>query len=888
MAQTGKRREKYIHTMVNRGRGGLWEEWRVEERFAAMLDSDALRRVVKGLPYLLLCAVAAQGQLAGGTSPFAPAVVTAVLMSGGKAGWAAAGGMIGAVIAGEPGVLLTCALLYVLKVCMKQAGLRANDLTCIAVLGLSMGVVPQLYAADAYERLMALLGAAAAMVLAKMMAPALRLRLKERELLCAEEWIGLALLAASVPVGLQHVALWGARPAYAALMLVSLSAGYVGGAGAGAAAGGLAGLMMGLAQQGAAFLPCGLVMMGLLSGLFGRLGKAWAAAAVPLAGMLAVAMDADFLSWGRAAELCAAVVVFLCIKESVWKRLRGYADKEARLRSDAEWTQGAMREALCGRLKEYAALYGRMARRVGTGGGQYTAVSSALGSMAQELGQAMQSLPELAAETARAMDAAGIKVEQVQAYREGEKMGMRLRLPCQRRDGLCDGRILQAASRAAGVTLRVRPTGFCPKDGLCTLELEAVSRYELSVGYATSAQADGQPCGDTVTAVQLPQGRYPSCVLHLTMPYDMVDVNVHPNKLECRFQDESALHAAIEAIVRDAFAEKSPLDNPTVMQIAPQKPVQAAPVTVAKAPSVERLKAPTVPVKIQPAVQPEQHTVNPEESVKPTAPMTAETVKPVMAPVQTMKPLKPMQPSSPVKTTKLHEPPAAVQAFMQSYQKIPPAYDVAKTAAANTPPKADAPTFLPESSKPMKIIGTAFNSYILVEYDSNLLLIDQQGVHERLQFDRMMKAYGTLNCSQELLIPLIVPATRREQQLLETHQEMLQNIGLTVESFGETEVSIRSIPMILGQPQAGDFLREILDQLEGERGVVSMEKRRAAIVALASKKAVRSGEKLNDTDIRELVVRMVEQKITPASPRGTPLIVALSHSDIDRRFRRPQ
>jgi len=562
MAQTGKRREKYIHTMVNRGRGGLWEEWRVEERFAAMLDSDALRRVVKGLPYLLLCAVAAQGQLAGGTSPFAPAVVTAVLMSGGKAGWAAAGGMIGAVIAGEPGVLLTCALLYVLKVCMKQAGLRANDLTCIAVLGLSMGVVPQLYAADAYERLMALLGAAAAMVLAKMMAPALRLRLKERELLCAEEWIGLALLAASVPVGLQHVALWGARPAYAALMLVSLSAGYVGGAGAGAAAGGLAGLMMGLAQQGAAFLPCGLVMMGLLSGLFGRLGKAWAAAAVPLAGMLAVAMDADFLSWGRAAELCAAVVVFLCIKESVWKRLRGYADKEARLRSDAEWTQGAMREALCGRLKEYAALYGRMARRVGTGGGQYTAVSSALGSMAQELGQAMQSLPELAAETARAMDAAGIKVEQVQAYREGEKMGMRLRLPCQRRDGLCDGRILQAASRAAGVTLRVRPTGFCPKDGLCTLELEAVSRYELSVGYATSAQADGQPCGDTVTAVQLPQGRYFLALADgmghgaAAQAESRSAVELMEDFLMARFEPEAALHGVNEMLLKNSCAER--------------------------------------------------------------------------------------------------------------------------------------------------------------------------------------------------------------------------------------------------------------------------------------------------------------------------------------------
>ena len=395
----------------------------------------------------------------------------------------------------------------------------------------------------------------------------------------------------------------------------------------------------------------------------------------------------------------------------------------------------------------------------------------------------------------------------------------------------------------------------------------------------------------------LMQGRYPSCVLHLTMPFEMVDVNVHPNKLECRFQDENALYAAIEAIVRDAFVEKSPLEQPAVMQIVPQKPVQTAPVTVVKAAAVENAKAqvPT-PAKAETAAtapkdnpqQQVQSFVKPAEPDKPVQPEKKEPEKLVPRPVPAMKPLKPLQPQRPAAQSKLHEPPAAVQAFMQSYQKIPPAYDVAKAAAAGNPPKVDTPSFLPESAKPMKLIGTAFNSYILVEYDNNLLLIDQQGVHERLQFDRMMKAFGTQNCSQELLIPLIVPATRREQQLLETHQEMLQNIGLTVESFGETEVSIRSIPMILGQPQAGDFLREILDQLEGERGVISMEKRRAAIVALASKKAVRSGERLNEADIRELVVRMVEQRITPTSPRGTPLIVALSHADIDRRFRRPQ
>jgi DNA mismatch repair ATPase MutL len=142
--------------------------------------------------------------------------------------------------------------------------------------------------------------------------------------------------------------------------------------------------------------------------------------------------------------------------------------------------------------------------------------------------------------------------------------------------------------------------------------------------------------------------------------------------------------------------------------------------------------------------------------------------------------------------------------------------------------------------KPLHIIGTAFNSYILVEYEEHLLLIDQQGVHERLLFDRMMKALDTQTCTQELIVPMIVPATRREQQLLEANQALLKSIGLSVESFGETEVSIRSIPMILGQPQAGTLLREILDQLEGERGTISLEKRRAGIVALACRKAVKS------------------------------------------------
>ena len=222
-------------------------------------------------------------------------------------------------------------------------------------------------------------------------------------------------------------------------------------------------------------------------------------------------------------------------------------------------------------------------------------------------------------------------------------------------------------------------------------------------------------------------------------------------------------------------------------------------------------------------------------------------------------------------------------ALAQHYnaEPAPPPANLLKPTASLVSPIPVQQTILPNEQTNMRMIGTLFDSYILVEYADNLMLIDQQAVHERVMFDRMMKALDQHRCGQEMLVPMIVSLTRREQQLLDEHARELADIGLVVEPFGENEVSIRSIPMILGQPQAAGLL-------ENERGVVSLEKRRAAILALACKRSVRSGERLNDADIRELVSRVADKRVIPASPRGTPLVVALNKTDIDRRFRRMQ
>ena len=386
-------------------------------------------------------------------------------------------------------------------------------------------------------------------------------------------------------------------------------------------------------------------------------------------------------------------------------------------------------------------------------------------------------------------------------------------------------------------------------------------------------------------------GKYPTCVLHLTMPFESVDVNVHPNKLEVRFQNEQAVAEAVEAIVRDALVEKSALEKPEVMRLVPDQP-QQPPINVVKQAQVTAQtdrKSEAAPVKIAAA------PVVPQPVSKPAA------VQPVPAFSQVQKPAaerKTVPPVTPVRTPLTELKP--INPVLRQTTAIPtvprPAPMPAPPSSAPVPrpvsarpasPASQLPaTFLPEAEKPLRLLGTAFGSYIVAEYEDNLLLIDQRGVHERLLFDRMMKELGTARCSQELLIPIIVAVTRREQQLLEEHRELLQTLGLFVDSFGETEAAIRAIPMILGQPQAGELLREVIDQLESERGVVSLEKRRAGILALACKKAVKPGERLNESDVRTLVTRMVDEHVTPTSPRGTPLVIALPRSDFDRRFRR--
>ena len=364
-------------------------------------------------------------------------------------------------------------------------------------------------------------------------------------------------------------------------------------------------------------------------------------------------------------------------------------------------------------------------------------------------------------------------------------------------------------------------------------------------------------------------GKYPVCVLHLTMPYEAVDVNVHPNKLEVRFQNENQIAQALEEIIRDALTERDAIALPVPLLLQEDK---------------EQEKHQPAPVRVSPRPAHPQAAPVPQAAPIPRRPVLQEE-KPdpvrtyLQVPLPAPGPVIPAEEKNPLAGQPKNQPQSQPEKQPQNQPEKKPETPVEE-------PKQE--SFLPPAPKPLRIIGTVFDTYILVEYEDHLLMIDQHAVHERLRFDRLTKAWDQHEAGQELLVPILMTVTRREQTLLEENREMLERLGISVEAFGENEVSVRSIPMILGEPQAEDFLREVLDQLQSERGIVTMERRRAAILQIACKKAVKGGDVLSQEEIRDLVSRMVDQKVTPTCPHGRPLVVALSRTELEKFFHRIQ
>ena len=192
-----------------------------------------------------------------------------------------------------------------------------------------------------------------------------------------------------------------------------------------------------------------------------------------------------------------------------------------------------------------------------------------------------------------------------------------------------------------------------------------------------------------------------------------------------------------------------------------------------------------------------------------------------------------------------------------------------------------------ESRPAYRVVGVAFKTYIIIEVNDTLLLIDQHAAHERLRYERYCRQLESGTASQQLLTPLIVRLSEREMALIMDNIELLSDAGYTVEPFGEHDIQVRAVPHVLGKAELKPLFMDMLNSLNRLKAA-TLDARRAEIMQMACKSAVKGGDALSESEIDALIGEMLETGAPPTCPHGRPVVKQVSRRDLEKLFKRIQ
>lgn len=350
-------------------------------------------------------------------------------------------------------------------------------------------------------------------------------------------------------------------------------------------------------------------------------------------------------------------------------------------------------------------------------------------------------------------------------------------------------------------------------------------------------------------------GKFPSCVLNLTMPYNFVDVNVHPAKTEVRFANEKEVFSAVYYAVKTALEQSDKAPARDASKIISQRVQQqwfssvepARQVRFAPEPPKEEKPAPVVSAEVK------------------TTPVTA--------------------------VTKVQ--PAVVKSSSDGYsaQSSEPdlvsSYTAAKAQELPVPPVKDEPKLTLTVDEPVQVraIGEVFSTYILVEYGKELLMIDKHAAHERIIYEQLKEQNKNI-ASQMLISPLAVHLSREEYAAVVAELELLSDSGFTVEDFGDGTVLVSEYPVILEGADISAQLTEIAGYLSKNINRVTTEKLDWIFHSAACRAAVKAGDSTSVYEMQRFAEKVLSMPDIRYCPHGRPVIAKLTRHDIERLFGR--
>lgn len=366
----------------------------------------------------------------------------------------------------------------------------------------------------------------------------------------------------------------------------------------------------------------------------------------------------------------------------------------------------------------------------------------------------------------------------------------------------------------------------------------------------------------------LMQHQYPFTVLYFEIDSSLLDVNVHPTKMELRFSNQQELYREVQNILSAALVHRD---------IIPEVPVDTPKKNEMEAPKIEKVMPEPFEQKRLEEIRKAVRKDSPYEVKYPARqPERRETWHAQSQP-EHKPPVKEQLHASGVTGT---EKELAKEAYVLREEE---------TYGAKPEGSYEQGSFLKEEEMAkQKIIGQLFDTYWLVEYNDRLFIVDQHAAHEKVMYEKLKKQFEKKEfTSQAISPPIVITLSMREAEVLERFKEQFTKLGFEIEHFGGAEYSICGVPGNLYRLNTRDVLIDMLDELTdgiSERATtdVILDK----IASMSCKAAVKGSQRLSLPEMEQLMKDLMKLDNPYNCPHGRPTIIAMSKYEIEKKFKR--
>lgn len=359
-------------------------------------------------------------------------------------------------------------------------------------------------------------------------------------------------------------------------------------------------------------------------------------------------------------------------------------------------------------------------------------------------------------------------------------------------------------------------------------------------------------------------GKFPFAVINVDMNPSLVDVNVHPAKLEVKFENETKIFDAVYYAIKSAILAYHRSTSPFAQNLSEEHEKYVLGSVTGFEYKKENAEK-----------QVESMSVNDSESVeKPLETIQEASNSTIERPqVNTFKPVYYTKNESEIEIKDI----VSESLIKNTEQELS---DEQMVQAKEEVAKYD-------TTVKYKYIGGLFDTYILIEINDKLYIIDQHAAHERLLYEQIKtRYYAKEKETQMLIIPEVVELKNSEKELLNENMEMFEKAGFVIEDFGDNAVKIAGIPNVRFEADYQEMFTDLLDELNGSTKTTTEEKEKRFVYTMACKAAVKGNMKLTREEHIALLDEMVKLDRPFTCPHGRPTAYEISKYEIERRFAR--